>query len=49
MQREPAPLQERNERMDRVIRQIHASQKFSFAGACEAVAEATEKSKATAG
>ena len=46
--RSPALLQERTERMDEVMRQVHASPRFSFAAACEAVAEGTQKARANA-
>jgi hypothetical protein len=47
-QRAPAPLPARDERSDEMMRRMSASQRFSFEGACEAIAEATEKAKATA-
>ncbi|MGJ7512432.1 hypothetical protein [Variovorax sp. GT1P44] len=47
-QRAPAPLLERDERSDEMMRRITASKRFSFEGARDAVAEATEKAKTTA-
>lgn len=48
VQRTPAPLQERNPLMDQLMHKLHESARFAFDAACEAEAEGTRKTQASA-